>query len=170
MTASQQDPGTTPGERRLLCNVVGKLVELALARGAGPSEIAAALGASAEDDLRSEARERAQALSLLLAELVGLSGDRERVMVSRDWIAHHFSVTPQNVSYLCKTGRLASKKLRVRSRRRSAIPLWSVCEHFGVSPEKRKEWTADLPCGADGRIKPVFLCSRPRGAKATSGR
>ena len=159
--------GGTPESPRELYAVVGKLVELALARGVKPDEIAAAL-LSDSDDLLPAARKRAQALGLVLVELLGLGdSDRERVIVSRDWIAANFGVTAQNVSYLCKVGRLASRKIRVAGRRRSAIPLWSVCEYFGVSSERRGELTKHLPHGDDGRIRPVFLCSKRGVSEAT---
>ena len=146
--------------QRELYAVVGKLVELALAHGVTPKEIAVALGDS-EDDLPPAARKQARALGLVLVELLRVGGrERERVIVSRDWIAANFGVTAQNVSYLCKVGRLAGRKLRVDGRRRSAIPLWSVCEYFGVSSERRSELTRDLPRGDDGRVRPVFLCSK----------
>jgi len=138
-----------------LWRVIGNLVELALAHGADLADVSSALVASADDQTRSDF------LRTLQGALRRSSG-RDPIMVSRDWIAQQFDITPQGVSHLCKAGHLESTKIRVENRQRSAIPLSSVCSYFGVSGEAREKLAAVLPRDAEGSIKPVFLCRTHR--------
>lgn len=147
-------PGT--GDAELLRRVAGNLVEVALAHGADFSAIAHAFVLT-DDGMTPWSRSE---MALSLQRVLGRASGRERVLVSRDWIAERFGITSQGVSYLCKAGRLAVKKIRVGKRSRSAIPLWSVCEHFDVSPEERDEITSDLPQDHEGLVEPTFLCPR----------
>ena len=149
-------PSMAQDDAESLRRVVGNLVEVALSHGADFSAMAKAFvltDAGMTPWARSE-------LAISLHAVERRASGRERVLVSRDWIADRFGITSQGVSYLCTAGRLEMRKIRVGKRRRSAIPLWSACEHFDVSPEERDEITADLPRDDEGLVEPTFLCPR----------
>ena len=139
-------------ERDVLRGMVANLVQIARRYGADEGELADLLGASDPTNMLTDKGVMAE-----LDRLIESVRDLEPVMVSYEWVAQRFAMTTQGVSWLCKSGRLHSVKIRHEGRRRAAIPLWSVCQYFGPSRARRDEITAHLPRNADGEIEPVFF-------------
>lgn len=142
----------TESTYHILRGMVVNLVECARAHGATADELAGLFHGDPAN-MTTEA-----GIFQELDRLEANERGREPVMVSQAWIADRFGITQGGVSFLCKTGRLTSDTIRVegRGRPRKVIPLWSVCEYFGISPHDRDRITAHLPRDEDGEIKPVY--------------
>ena len=139
-------------ERDVLRGIIANLVQVARRYGADEGEISGLLGASDPANVLTN-----KGVMTELDRLVGNVRALDPVLVSYDWVAQRFGMTTQGVSWLCKSGRLHSVKIRHEGRRRTAIPLWAVCQYFGPLRARRDEITAHLPRNADGEIAPVFF-------------
>ena len=78
------------------------LAQVARSHGADAEELADIFHGAPENMLTDVA------IGSEIDRLLANVRSQERVMVTRDWVAEQFSMTPQGVSHLCKVGRLES--------------------------------------------------------------
>ena len=150
-------------DRKVLQEMVVRLVELAQSHRVPAASIAAALG----NHIKVEDTETVERFFATIDATIDAALDdarrRDDVILSRDQVARLFRMTPQSVSWHVKQGNLQGVKVRVGGRSRVGVPMSSVCDYFDVTPERRAELTASLPRDADGKPEPVFWEAKVEG-------
>ena len=153
-------------DRKVLQEMVVRLVELAQSHRVPAASIAAALG----NHIKVEDTETLDRFFATIDATIDAALDdarrRDDVILSRDQVARLFRMTPQSVSWHVKQGNLQGVKVRVGGRSRVGVPMSSVCDYFDVTPERRAELAACLPRDADGKPEPVFWEAKDREEKS----